>query len=233
MPEETRRIAAGLDTYIVERAKTARAFLKRLGTRLPLQEICLLELNEHTHAHDLPRLLEPLLNGEDVGLLSEAGCPAVADPGAKLVRLAHTHGIRVRPLVGPSAILLTLMGSGLTGQRFAFHGYLPAKPSARAKALRLLERRAESNDETQLFIETPYRSQALLVAVLDYCQEDTWLSVACDLTLASETLLTKTIAQWRESAVELKGLPCVFALWRSTEAKGSRANAAKHRRTLS
>ena len=201
LPEETRRIAAGLEVFIVERAKTARAFLKRLDTRQPLQAIRLLELNEHTPADALPRLLEPLLSGEDVGLLSEAGCPAVADPGAPLVRLAHAHGIRVRPLVGPSALLLALMGSGLSGQRFAFHGYLPAKPQARAEALRALERRAEANDEAQLFIETPYRSQAMFAAVLETCREDSWLSVACDLTTPSETLLTQTIAQWRDSTM--------------------------------
>ncbi|MCX7674075.1 MAG: SAM-dependent methyltransferase, partial [Thiobacillaceae bacterium] len=152
LPEQTRRIAAGLTVFIVERAKSARAFLKAIGIERPVQALKLLELNEHTRAESLSALLQPLLAGEDVGLISEAGCPAVADPGADLVRLAHTHGIRVCPLVGPSAILLALMGSGLTGQRFAFHGYLPAKAPALSQALRELERRAEAHDETQLFM---------------------------------------------------------------------------------
>lgn len=231
LPEETRRIAAGLEVFIVERAKTARAFLKRLGTRLPVQDIRCLEMNEHTPADALSRLLEPLLEGEDVGLLSEAGCPAVADPGAHLVRLAHEYGIRVRPLVGPSAILLALMGAGLSGQRFAFHGYLPVKPPARAAALHTLERRAETNDEAQLFIETPYRSRALFAAILAACREDTWLSLACDLTGPGETLLTKTIARWRESPIMLEDRPCVFALWRPPKAPRLRARDATTRRT--
>ncbi|MDD3529651.1 MAG: SAM-dependent methyltransferase, partial [Gallionellaceae bacterium] len=127
LPEETRRIAARLTHFVVEHAKTARAFLKQVGTEVPLQQLDLAELNEHTRDNVLEALLAPLLAGHDVGLLSEAGCPAVADPGTDLVRLAHRHGIRVRPLVGPSSILLALMASGLVGQRFTFHGYLPAK----------------------------------------------------------------------------------------------------------
>lgn len=214
LPEETRRIAAQLKVFVVERAKTARAFLKALGVERPLQALKLLELNEHTPADTLPALLDPLLAGEDVGLLSEAGCPAVADPGADLVRLAHAHGIRVRPLVGPSAILLALMGSGLTGQRFAFHGYLPAKAPALTQALRELERRAEAHDETQLFMDTPYRSHTTLAAALSACRADTWLGVACDLTLPSERILTQTIAHWRASPPPLQGSACIFSLWR-------------------
>ncbi|MFN3593768.1 MAG: SAM-dependent methyltransferase [Thiobacillaceae bacterium] len=223
LPEQTRRIAAGLEVLIVERAKTARAFLKRLDTDLPLQAIRLLELNEHTPADVLPRLLEPLFEGRDVGLLSEAGCPAVADPGSELVRLAHAQGIRVCPLVGPSAILLALMGSGLTGQRFAFHGYLPAKPTARRQALRALESRAEANDETQLFIETPYRSQTLFESILAVCRDDTWLAVACDLTLPTQSLLTRSIARWRERPPALQGRLCVFSIARTPAAAPSRS----------
>jgi len=215
LPEETRRIAAGLSTFIVEHPKTARAFLKQVGTALPLQQITLLELNEHTKANELLALLAPLLAGQDVGLVSEAGCPAVADPGADLVRLAHSHGIRVKPLVGPSSILLALMGSGLVGQRFAFHGYLPAKPEERAKLLRELEKRAEKEDSAQAFIETPYRNRAMLETILSVCRDDTLVTLACDLTLESELLVTKRISEWRISQPHLEKHPCVFLLWRA------------------
>jgi 16S rRNA (cytidine1402-2'-O)-methyltransferase len=215
LPEETRRIAASLTTFVVEHAKTARAFLKRAGTALPLQKLTLLELNEHTRPEELPRLLQPLLDGQDVGLLSEAGCPAIADPGADLVRLAHHHGVRVVPLVGPSSILLALMGSGLVGQRFAFHGYLPAKPEERAKALVDLERRAEREDAAQVFIETPYRNRGMLDSILAGCRDDTRVTLACDLTTASEFLVTRAVAEWRSKpAPEVDRRPCVFLIWR-------------------
>ncbi len=213
LPEETRRIATGLSTFIVEHAKTARAFLKQLGTVLPLQQLTLLELNEHTKAAELDALLAPLLAGHDVGLISEAGCPAVADPGADLARLAHRHGIPVKPLVGPSSILLALMGSGLVGQRFAFHGYLPAKPEERAKALRELEKRADKDNAAQAFIETPYRNRAMLETILATCRDDTLLSVACDLTLDTEYVATKPVAGWRGEAPVLDKRPCVFLIY--------------------
>lgn len=214
LPEKTRRIAASLTTFIVERPKTARLFLKRLPTQTPLQDLHLLELNEHTRPDELATLLRPLLEGRDVGLLSETGCPAVADPGADLVRLAHAHGVRVRPLVGPSAILLALMGSGLTGQRFTFHGYLPAKPDERTRALRDLEKQAGATDAAQIFIETPYRNQAMLDAILDACRDDTWLSLACDLTLETELMVSKQVAAWRLARPDIDRRPCVFLLWR-------------------
>ena len=215
LPEETRRIASGLSTFVVEHPKTARAFLKQVGTTLPLQQLTLLELNEHTKANELDALLVPLLDGQDVGLISEAGCPAVADPGADLVRLAHRHGIRVKPLVGPSSILLALMGSGLVGQRFAFHGYLPAKPEERAKALRELEKRAEREDAAQVFIETPYRNRAMLETILAACREDTLLTVACDLTTEDELVATKRVSDWRSGQTALDKRPCVFLIWRT------------------
>jgi 16S rRNA (cytidine1402-2'-O)-methyltransferase len=214
LPEENRRIASRLTHFVVEHAKTARAFLKQVGTALPLQQLTLLELNEHTPAAALPGLLAPLLAGEDVGLLSEAGCPAVADPGADLVRLAHQNGITVRPLVGPSSILLALMGSGLVGQRFAFHGYLPAKAEERKKALRELEKRAALDAAAQAFIETPYRNNAMLEAILATCHGDTLLTVACDLSLASEYLATRPVKAWHGARPDLHRRPCVFLLGR-------------------
>lgn len=214
LPEETRRIAAGLSTFIVEQAKTARAFLKQLPTATPIQQLTLLELNEHTPANALESLIAPLLSGQDVGLISEAGCPAVADPGANLVRLAHWHGIRVRPLTGPSSILLALMGSGLVGQRFAFHGYLPAKPDERAKSLRELEKHSRKDDAAQAFIETPYRNIAMLETLINVCQPDTLLTIASDLTLDSELLVTRKIADWQASLPDIQKRPTVFLLYR-------------------
>ena len=229
LPEETRRIAAGLTTFVVEQAKTARAFLKQLPTSTPIQQLTLLELNEHTPASELETLLAPLLAGQDVGLISEAGCPAVADPGANLVRLAHQHDIRVRPLTGPSSILLALMGSGLVGQRFAFHGYLPVKPEERAKALRELEKRSQKEDSAQVFIETPYRNQAMLETILASCQPDTLLTVACDLTLDSEYLTTRPISAWRGQQPDIQKRPAVFLIY-AASIQASPQNVSRTRR---
>jgi 16S rRNA (cytidine1402-2'-O)-methyltransferase len=214
LPEETRRVVARLDHFVVEHAKTARAFLKQVGTDTPLQQLSLSELNEHTPQNALHGLLAPLLAGHDVGLLSEAGCPAVADPGANLVRLAHHHNIQVKPLVGPSSILLALMASGLVGQRFAFHGYLPAKSDERAKSLNELEKRAEREDAAQVFIETPYRNRAMLESILVACRDDTWLALACDLTGADEAVGSRQIMDWRKKLPDIDRRPCVFLLWR-------------------
>lgn len=202
-----------LSHFVVEQAKTARAFLKAAGTARPLQELQLEELNEHTRDAELDRLLAPLRAGHDVGLLSEAGCPAVADPGANLVALAQKENIRVVPLIGPSSLLLALMASGLNGQRFAFLGYLPAKEAERGKALRELESESRKRQQTQLFIETPYRNRAMFDAVLQNCQPGTRLSVATDLTLPGESVLTKTIQQWKkQTPPDIERRPTVFLL---------------------
>lgn len=199
--------------FVVEQAKTARAFLKAAGTALPLQELQLAELNEHTRTEALNQLLEPLRAGHDVGLLSEAGCPAVADPGANLVALAQQENIRVVPLIGPSSLLLALMASGLNGQRFSFQGYLPAKDVDRSKALRELEAESRKRQQTQLFIETPYRNRAMFDAILQYCQGKTRLCVATDLTLPGESILTRTIAQWKkQTPPDIERRPTVFLL---------------------
>lgn len=202
-----------LTYFVVEQAKTARAFLKAAGTDTPLQELQLEELNEHTKADALDRLLAPLRSGHDVGLLSEAGCPAVADPGANLVALAQQENIRVVPLIGPSSLLLALMASGLNGQRFAFLGYLPAKEAERTKALRDLESDSRKHKQTQLFIETPYRNKAMFEGILQTCSPTTRLTVATDLTLPSESVATLTIAQWKKKTPpEIERRPTVFLL---------------------
>jgi len=199
--------------FVVEQAKSARAFLKAAGTDLPLQELQLEELNEHSRPDVLERLLAPLRAGHDVGLLSEAGCPAVADPGADLVALAQRESIRVVPLIGPSSLLLALMASGLNGQRFAFQGYLPAKEPERSKALRELEAESRKRQQTQLFIETPYRNRAMFDAILQACQGSTRLCIAADLTLPSEFIRTQTVAQWKkQTPPEIERRPTVFLL---------------------
>ena len=201
-----------LGYFVAEHAKSARAFFKSIGMLRPIQEISVQELNEHTRANVLPGLLEPLRQGHDVGLVSEAGCPAVADPGADLVRLAQREGIRVVPLIGPSSMLLALMASGLSGQRFAFHGYLPAKEEERSKRLRELETESRRQGCTQMFIETPYRNRQMLESLVKHCSPGTLLCLASDLTLPSETVETRSVAEWskQEELPDLERRPTVF-----------------------
>lgn len=208
IPQQVQALSASLGHFIAENAKSTRAYLKILSTHQPLahplQLIQISELNINTPTSALPALLQPLLDGHDAGLISEAGVPAVADPGANLVRLAHQHQIRVRPLVGPSSLLLGLMASGLNGQSFAFHGYLPIDAKERQKRLKELEARSRQEQQTQLFIETPYRNQALLEAFCQVCQGDTLLCVATDLSLSTEQVQTQSVAQWKSRLLEGK-----------------------------
>lgn len=202
-----------LKHFVVEQAKTARAFLKAAGTDAPLQELLLEELNEHTRPEALDRLLAPLRAGHDVGLLSEAGCPAVADPGANLVALAQQENIRVVPLIGPSSLLLALMASGLNGQRFAFQGYLPAKEAERTKTLRDLESESRKRQQTQIFIETPYRNRQMFDSILQSCNPATRLTVATDLTQPNEFVLTRSMRDWKkQTPPDIERRPTVFLL---------------------
>ena len=212
LPLATLQAAQALRSFIVENAKTARAFLKAIHHPGPLQELRVHVLNQHTRERDIEFLLAPLLAGQDCGLMSEAGCPAVADPGAELVQRAHGAGIRVVPLVGPSSILLALMASGLNGQRFAFHGYLPVEKSQRARAIEDLEARAQ--EETQIFIETPYRNASLLHSLLEHCRGDTRLCIALDLTLPTEAVLTRAISEWKKKPPVVDRRLAVFLLYR-------------------
>ncbi len=213
LPPAVRECAAQLSHFVAENAKSARAFLKKLPSRLPLQEISIRELSEHTPAAMLPTLLQPLLAGADVGLVSEAGSPGVADPGADLVALAHRHGVRVVPLVGPSSILLAVMASGLGGQNFAFHGYLPAREEERAAKIKTLEKDSRAHKRTQIFIETPYRNRKLFDALLKHCAHSTRICLATDLTLAGESILTRNVADWEKRArPEIDRRPTVFLL---------------------
>ena len=213
LPTATRQTACRLRHFVVENAKTARASLKAFGHPAPLRELDIQELPKQPDATALNALLAPLLAGNDLGLMSEAGCPAVADPGALLVRAAHGAGIKVKPLVGPSSLLLAVMASGLDGQRFAFHGYLPARDPERAKAIQALEKESGRQHQTQLFIETPYRNAALFQALLQSCQPTTRLWVACDLTLDSESIATESIGNWRKRPPpDIEKRPTVFLL---------------------
>ena len=213
LPQPVRDCAKQLTHFVAENAKSARAFLKSLPSDTPLQQIEIHELNEHTSSNALPGLLAPLLAGIDVGLISEAGCPAVADPGANLVALAHKEGIQVLPMIGPSSILLALMGSGLSGQNFAFHGYLPAKDDLRQKRLKDLEKDSRQEKRTQIFIETPYRNRQMLETLITACAPTTRICVATDLTLDSENIVTKSAVEWRRQELpNIDRRPTVFLL---------------------
>jgi 16S rRNA (cytidine1402-2'-O)-methyltransferase len=213
LPAEARRIACSLTCFIAENAKTARAELKRIDHPTPLRDIAIEQLAEKLTPGEIDRLLSPLLADRDVGLVSEAGCPGVADPGALLVRRAHELSIPVRPLVGPSSLLLALMASGLEGQRFTFHGYLPAREPDRSARITELERESQRCNQTQIFIEAPYRNTALFQALLAACRPNSRLCIATDLTLPEETVITRNIADWRRvPAPMLDRRPTVFLL---------------------
>lgn len=212
LPEPVRALAARLTYYVGENAKSTRAFLKKTGGTLAIQDIEIRELNVNTPASAIDALLAPIIAGRDGGLLSEAGCPAVADPGALLVRRAHERGIRVVPLVGPSSILLALMGSGLNGQSFAFHGYLPVDAAQRTKKLRELEQQSRRARQTQIFIETPYRNRAMLDALSGACAPDTLVCVAVDLTLPDEQIVTRPVSAWRKERIELHKRAAIFLM---------------------
>ena len=215
LPQRTIEIARALSHFVVETPKIARQFLKTLGSSRALQEIAIAELNEHTPPQRVRALLEPALAGNDLGLLSDAGCPGVADPGALLVAAAHRAGVPVVPLVGPSAVLLALMASGMNGQAFAFHGYLPVKPAARAAALKTLDAAVARTAATQLFIETPYRNEAMVDAVLASCNPSLRFCAAVDLTLPNEQIVSRSVREWRkEPRVALAGRPAMFLLGR-------------------
>jgi 16S rRNA (cytidine1402-2'-O)-methyltransferase len=202
-----------LESFVVENARSARRFLAACGHPKPMRELRFEELNEHTAAAEVPALLAPLLEGRDVGLLSEAGVPAVADPGALLVAAAHARGITVTPLVGPSSILLALMASGLEGQRFRFLGYLPVDAAARRKRLAEIERDSARDRETQVFIETPYRNDALLADVLQACKGATRLCIAADLTGPTEWIRAGRVAEWKSQPAPAIGKrPATFLL---------------------
>lgn len=201
-----------LNHFIVENARSARRFLLGCGYNQPVDEIKFYLLNKHTDSRDIPGFLDPCKDNIDMGIISEAGVPGVADPGGEIVKIAHQSKIRVIPLTGPSSVLLALMASGLNGQQFCFHGYLPIKPNERKNQIKKLEGEAIKTGFCQIFIETPYRNNALLKALIDNCKSDTLLCIACDLTMKSEYIKTLSIETWKKERIDLHKRPCIFLL---------------------
>jgi len=211
LPQQVLDRACSLRCFVVEELRTARRVLSRYGLRGHIDELDLHVLNEHTAPAEVEAML-PLFEGQDVGLLSEAGLPAVADPGAALVALCHRHGIRVVPFVGPSSLMLALMASGLNGQSFAFRGYIPAKTDERRAAIKELERQSRALNQSQILIETPYRNDALLADLLQGLSPATRLCIAADISLPTEFICTKTVADWRKAPAVIGKRPCVFII---------------------
>lgn len=213
LPEYNAEVLRSINYFVVENLRTGRRFLSRVGMGRPIDTLKMDELNEHTAPAEVENLIAPLLAGEDCAMISEAGCPGVADPGAALAAICHRHSIRVVPLVGPSSILLALMASGMNGQSFAFNGYLPVKPPERQRALRNLERRARVEHQSQIFIEAPYRNRQMLEAIVGTCAPDTRVTVAVDITAESEKITTRTVAEWRRSMPDdLHKRPAIFII---------------------
>ena len=214
IPIKVNHIINTIDEYIVENEKTARHYLKKIGIVKPLQEIILHPLNQHTGSVDLSSYLKSISLGKNIGVISEAGCPGVADPGSEVVRLAHANNIKVVPLVGPSSILLALMASGFNGQSFTFNGYLPKERGERIKKIKELEKTAHQKSQTQLFIETPYRNMHILDDVLSNCDSKTRLCIACDITLVTEFIKTKSIAEWKKQIPDIAKRPTIFLIYK-------------------
>jgi 16S rRNA (cytidine1402-2'-O)-methyltransferase len=215
LPLSIKRTIEQVDDYIVESEKAARRFIKKISSGKSQPSLRFFLLNKYTDAIELQHYLEPCLNGKDMGLLSDAGCPGVADPGAVIVNLAHERNISVVPLVGPSSILLALMASGMNGQSFAFNGYLPIDRNDRKKEIKRFERLSKETDQTQIFIETPYRNDKLLADFIAVLNENTELCIAADITLASDFIKTQTVKQWKKDIPELHKRPCIFIIKKS------------------
>jgi 16S rRNA (cytidine1402-2'-O)-methyltransferase len=212
IPVKVNQVINTIDEYIVENEKSARHYLKKAGLVKPLQEIILHTLNQHTEPVAISTYLNSIKLGKNMGVISEAGCPGIADPGAEVVRLAHANNIKVVPLVGPSSILLALMASGFNGQSFTFNGYLPKERSERIKKIKELERISIQKNQTQLFIETPYRNMHLMEDILVSCESKTRLCIACDITLPTEFIKTKSIAEWKKQIPEINKRPTIFLI---------------------
>lgn len=214
LPAQNTQIVTDLKHFIVEDVRTARRFLKKANPAIEINDLTFYVLNQHTTPEELSSFLSPMFSGHDLGLLSEAGCPAIADPGADVVAMAQKNNFTVVPLVGPSSILLSLMASGFNGQSFAFVGYLPIQPADRAKMLRKLENRAYTEDQSQIFIETPYRNMKMLEEILHVCQPKTRLCIAVDITLETEFIKTKTVKEWKTQLPDLSKRPCIFLIYK-------------------
>lgn len=212
LPAQIHPILTNTKHFIVENIRTARRFMKQVNREINIDECTFYELNKRTKSSELPNFLKPLEQGFDVGVISEAGCPGVADPGADVVKIAHQKGYKVVPIVGPSSILLALMASGLNGQNFAFVGYLPVKPNERVREITTLEKRIKNNRQTQIFIETPYRNNQIINDLLKTCSPTTLLCIAANITGENEFIATKTIREWKNKVPDLHKQPVIFLI---------------------
>ena len=214
LPAYNIEIIQGIKHFIVEDVRSARRFLKKVDREFDIDSLSFYPLNKHTSAEDISGYLEPLLAGQSMGVISEAGCPAVADPGADVVAIAQRKNLKVVPLVGPSSIILSVMGSGFNGQSFAFHGYLPIEPVERVTRIKQLEQRIYSENQTQLFIETPYRNHKMVDDLLQNCRPQTKLCIAANLTCEGEYIKTRAISEWKGKVPDLSKIPCIFLLYK-------------------
>ncbi|KAB1067257.1 SAM-dependent methyltransferase [Tamlana haliotis] len=212
LPITVKNIIEQTDTFIVENEKTARRFIKKICPGKSQPSLKLFLLNKHTDISELPSFLKPCEEGVSVGLLSEAGCPGVADPGADVVKIAHDNNIKVIPLVGPSSILMAIMSSGMNGQSFAFNGYLPIDKAQRKSEIKRLERLSFEHNQSQLFIETPYRNNKMVEDLATILERNTHVCVACDITLPTEFIKTQTAEQWKKNKVDLHKRPTIFII---------------------
>lgn len=214
LPAYNKEIILGIKHFIVEDVRSARRFLKKVEASINIDELTFYPLNKHTSPDDLSGYLKPLQEGHSMGVISEAGCPAVADPGADVVAMAQRKNLKVVPLVGPSSIILSVMGSGFNGQSFAFHGYLPIEAADRIKRLKELEGRIYSENQTQLFIETPYRNNKMMEDIVKTCRPQTKLCIAANITCEGEYIHTKTIREWKGHLPDLTKVPCIFLIYK-------------------
>ena len=214
LPIYNREVILSLKHFIVENVRTARRFLKKAEPSIVIDDLTFTELNEHTSSEAISGMLAPMAAGESVGVMSEAGCPAIADPGADVVAIAQSKGYHVVPLVGPSSILMALMASGFNGQSFAFHGYLPVEASKRVERIKSLESRIYSEHSTQIFIETPYRNETMLEDLVRICRPSTRLCVACDITCDDEFIKTRPVKEWAKNPPDLKKKPAIFLIYK-------------------
>ena len=214
LPAHNKEIILGIKHFIVEDVRSARRFLKKVERSINIDELIFYTLNKHTSPEEISGYLKPLLGGESMGVISEAGCPAVADPGADVVAIAQRKNLKVVPLVGPSSIILSVMGSGFNGQSFAFHGYLPIDPSERIKRIKVLEQRIYSENQTQLFIETPYRNNKMMEDIVKNCRPQTKLCIAANITCEDEYIKTKTVKEWQGKLPDLSKIPCIFLIYK-------------------
>ena len=214
LPAYNKEIILGIKHFIVEDIRSARRFLKKVEASINIDELTFYPLNKHTSPDDLSGYLKPLQDGHSMGVISEAGCPAVADPGADVVAMAQRKNLKVVPLVGPSSIILSVMGSGFNGQSFAFHGYLPIEAADRIKRLKELEGRIYSENQTQLFIETPYRNNKMMEDIVKTCRPQTKLCIAANITCEGEYIHTKSIREWKGHLPDLTKVPCIFLIYK-------------------